>query len=109
MGTTVQPLHFRAVTSVVPHCRRVATPVLPRCPRARSAAHLRSFSRCEARNLCYLCLKEQRKQGERAIARSMKRLHRGFTIHDYYVGPITWVYQEMGKHFTDVELVSTSH
>ena len=75
METPVKPLHSRA-----------GTPILPRCPRARSAAHPRPFSRCEARNLCYLCLKEQRKEGERAIARSMNRLHRGFKIHDYYAG-----------------------
>ena len=46
---------------------------------------------------------------ERAIARSVHRLCRGVTTHDCNFRPITWGHQEMCKHFTDVELVSTSH
>ena len=46
---------------------------------------------------------------ESAIARSVYRLRRGFAIYDCNVGPITWGNQEMSKHFTDVELASTSH
>ena len=87
MGTPVQPLHSRA-----------GTPAQPHYP-----------PRCEARRLRHSCPTDSTSSAERAIARSVHRLCRSVTIHDCNVRPITWGHQEMCKHFTDVELVSTSH
>ena len=97
-----EPLFYRIVD--------VQKPLFDHVVLVREPLLIRVAFIAEKRGISLICVpKNSTSSAERAIDRSMHRLRRGFAIHYCYVRTNTRENQEMGKHFTDVELASTSY